>query len=143
LKFDSTSPQAVLGLYDQTDKTTDIFGNVGLGATYAFYTHGRFSVGLQGELEAFGGVRNQSSLETIQTDLGLNPATANIDNTVYGGAGKGTVHFEYRLGSSGFCRIFLDGGAQYQYSLISYPGAGDKTETLWGPYVKIGLRYSF
>jgi hypothetical protein len=26
---------------------------------------------------------------------------------------------------------------------VSYPGAGDENESLYGPYVKVGLRYSF
>jgi hypothetical protein len=131
------------GLYHQSDKTTDYYGNLGLGATYAFYTRGRFSAGLQGELEAFGGQRTQKSLESLPADPGLTPVPDNIDNTVYGGIGRGTLHLEYRVGSSGLCRLFMDAGAQYQYSEISYPSGGDKSETLFGPYVKLGLRYSF
>ena len=143
LDFNSTSPVALLGLYSQTDKTTDIYGNIGVGATYAFFTKGRFSMGLQGEIEGLGGERSQDSLETLKDDPGLVPVTAHINNTVYGGLGKATLHLEYRLGKSGLCRLFLDGGAQFQYLEVSYPGAGDQSETLYGPYVKLGLRYSF
>ena len=143
LTYDSTSPSTVQGIYHQTDNTTDIYGNVGLGATYALHHWGHFRIGLQAEMEAFGGERSQDSLETLYNDIGLTPVTAHISNTVFGGIGRGTVHMEYQLGSSGACRMFLDGGIQYQYSEISYPGLGNQSETLWGPYVKLGFSYSF
>jgi hypothetical protein len=140
MNFNGTSPY---GLYTQSDKTTDIYGNLGLGATYSFFTRGRFSLGVQGEIEGLGGERSQDSLETLNKDSGLTPETAHLDNTVYGGLGKATLHLEYRLGKSGLCRLFLDGGYQYQYLEVSYPGSGDQNESLYGPYVKLGLRYSF
>jgi hypothetical protein len=37
----------------------------------------------------------------------------------------------------------MDAGAQYQFLEVSFPGLGDQNETLYGPYVKLGLRYSF
>jgi hypothetical protein len=143
LSLQSQNPPPFASIYKQNDKTTDIYGNLGLGATYAFFTKGRFSMGLQGEIEGLGGERTQKSLETISTDPELVPSTASIDNTVYGGLGKGTLHLEYRLGSSGLCRLFMDAGAQYQFLEVSYPGLGNQNETLYGPYVKLGLRYSF
>jgi hypothetical protein len=143
LNYSTTTPVALLGFYSQSDKTTDIYGNVGAGATYLIYKWGDFSVGLQGEVEGLGGIRNQDSLETLKDDPGLRPETAHINNTVFGGLGKGTLHLEYRLGKSGTCRLFMDAGAQYQFLEVSYPSQGDKTETLWGPYVNLGLRYSF
>jgi hypothetical protein len=54
-----------------------------------------------------------------------------------------TVRFEYRLGRSGLFKVFADGGAQAKYTQIQYSGLGTFDELLWGPYVKLGVRYDF
>lgn len=139
LKDASTLPP---GLYTQRDKSTDIRGDLGVGATYSIYSSRRFRFGLTVEGEGFYGDRSQDSLETL-TGTGLTPVTASINNTIYGGIGRGVLHFEYRFGHTGLLRAFLDGGAEANYTVIDYPSAGTFNELLWGPYVKLGLRYSF
>lgn len=128
--------------YHQSDKTTDLLGNVGFGVMYNIASSGRLRVFLQGEGEGFGGTRSQDSLETLVGDSGK-PTTATIDNTLFGGIGRGTVRLEYSLGRSELFKIFLDGGIQGQFSEVSYTKNGSQSENLWGPYVKLGARYSF
>jgi len=141
LKDDASSP--AFGRYSQTDKTQDLLGNVGFGLGYSLYSTRRARLGLQFEGEGFFGVRTQDSLEFLSADYGLDFKTAKIDNTLYGGIGRITVRYEYRLGRSGLFKIFADGGGQMRYTLVSYPDAGSSTELLWGPYVKVGVRYAF
>lgn len=142
LTDDSSIPG--LGLYKQTDKTTDLLGNLGFGLGYRLYTTRRFRIDLQFEGEGFFGQRSQESLETLPELDPLFPyKTANIDNTLYGGIGRLTVRFEYRLGRSGLFKVFADGGAQMRYTQIEYSGVGTFDELLWGPYVKLGVRYDF
>lgn len=131
------------GLYSQNDKSTDIRGNLGAGLTYGIYSTRRFRFGVQVEGEGFFGYRSQDSLETLNSDFGLTPQTATINNTLYGGLARAVMHFEYRFGRTGLLRAFLDGGAEADYTMINYPSAGSSDELLWGPYVKLGLRYSF
>jgi hypothetical protein len=142
LTDDSVIP--ALGLYHQDDKTTDFLGNLGFGLGYSLYTTRHFRIGLQFEGEGFYGNRSQESLETLP---GIDPSfpytTAKIDNTLYGGIGRVTVRFEYRLGRSGLFKVFADGGAQAKYTQIQYSGLGTFDELLWGPYVKLGVRYDF
>ena len=137
-----------LGLYKQTDKTTDLLGNLGFGVGYRLYTGKRFRLGLQLEGEGFYGTRSQDTLETLDESVYQLPLSeyksATIDNTLYGGIGRATLHFEYRLGQSGLMKAFADFGAQAKYTIISYPsGAGSFNELLWGPYGKLGFSYSF
>jgi len=127
------------GVYTQNDKATDIRGNLGAGLGYNIYSSRRFRFGLDAEGEGFFGKRSQDSLETLN---GAGP-TVSINNTLYGGIGRAVAHFEYRFGRTGLLRCFLDGGAEVDYTMISYPSAGTPNELLWGPYVKFGLRYSF
>jgi hypothetical protein len=148
LADDSTIP--ALGLYHQTDKTTDLLGNLGFGLGYSLlpglfgHTTGHFRIGLQFEGEGFYGNRSQESLETLPEFDPLFPyKTAKFDNVLYGGIGRATVRFEYRLGRSGLFKIFADGGAQLKYTQIQYSGVGSFDELLWGPYVKLGVRYDF
>jgi len=142
LTDDSIIP--ALGLYHQTDKTTDVLGNLGLGVGYSLYTTRRFRIGLQLEGEGFYGNRSQRSLETLPgLDASFPYKTADIDNTLYGGIGRATVRVEYRLGRSGLFKVFADGGAQVKYTQIQYSGLGTFDELLWGPYVKLGVRYDF
>lgn len=128
--------------YHQTDNTSDYLGKVGFGVAYNIVNSRRFRVYLQAEGEGFGGTRTQDSLETLAADTGK-PQSATINNTVFGGIGRGTGRLEYRMGRSGLFKIFLDGGIQGQFSEVSYPSTGSQSENLWGPYVKIGARYSF
>jgi hypothetical protein len=128
--------------YHQTDSTSDMLGNLGFGVSYNIYSHGRLGVYLQAEGEGFGGTRSQDSKETLVGTSG-SPKTATIDNTLYGGVGRVTARLSYGFGRSGLFKVFLDGGFQGQFSEINYPGVGSETENLWGPYVKIGARYSF
>jgi hypothetical protein len=137
-----------LGLYNQTDETTDLLGNLGFGVGYRLYTGKRFRLGLQLEGEGFYGTRSQETLETLdQSVFGLPLSayqSATIDNKLYGGIGRATLHFEYRLGQTGLMKVFADLGAQAKYTQVSYPsGAGSFDELLWGPYGKLGFSYSF
>jgi hypothetical protein len=129
--------------YTQIDKSTDIRGNFGAGLAYTVYSSRRFRCGLAVEGEGFYGNRSQDSLETLKSDYGLAPVTATINNTIYGGIGRAVVHFEYRFGRTGLFRSFLDAGGEADYTMVNYPSAGTSDELLWGPYVKLGLRYSF
>ena len=141
LKDDASSP--AVGRYTQTDKTKDLLGNVGFGLGYSLYTTRRARFGIQFEGEGFFGNRTQDSLEFLSADEGLEFKSANISNTLYGGIGRATFRFEYRLGASGLFKIFADGGGQMRYTLVNYPDAGSSTELLWGPYIKLGVRYAF
>jgi hypothetical protein len=143
LTDDSTFPG--LGLYHQTDHTTDYLGNLGFGVGYSLYRSSRVRWALQLEGEGFYGDRTQESLETLpQANFFSAPfQTATIDNTLYGGIGRGTVRFEYRLGQSGAFRVFVDGGIEGKYTKIHYSQVGTPDELLWGPYAKVGVRYSF
>ncbi|HEY5915609.1 MAG TPA: hypothetical protein VJA21_33915 [Verrucomicrobiae bacterium] len=142
LQDETTIP--VLGLYRQTDKTTDLLGNVGFGVGYLLHRskNGRFWTFLQAEGEGFYGNRSQDSKEAL-VNAGFDFPTAKIDNDLYGGIGRGTVRLEYRLGRSGLLKIFGDGGIQAKFTEINYPSLGTFNELLWGPYVKVGLRYAF
>jgi hypothetical protein len=131
-----------LGLYQQTDKTDDILGNLGFGASYLLFP-GRIRVSLQMEGEGFFGRRSQKSTESLANALFTFP-TANIDNDLYGGIGRGTVDLQYSVGQSGAFKIFADGGLQAKFTMISYSsGLGTFNELLWGPYIKVGVRFSF
>jgi len=135
------------GLYEQTDETTDLLGNLGFGVAYSVYSGRRLRIGLQMEGEGFYGTRSQDSAEALP-QAGISFPSASIDNTLYGGIGRATVRLEYRLGQSGLFKIFLDAGGQLKYTIINYDSTGSFSEdsfdeTLWGPYVKIGLRYAF
>ena len=134
---------AAQGGYTQKDSTTDVLGNFGFGLGYSLYASGRLRFGLECEGEGFYGNRSQQSLEAFNTDFGLNPVTANINNTLYGGIGLATMRLEYRLGRSGLFKVFGEAGAEGRNTEISYPGAGTHNELLWGPYAKLGISYAF
>lgn len=145
---DQTRLPEPFGLYNQTAETTDYLGNLGFGVGYRLYTGKRFRLGLQMEGEVFYGTRTQDTLETLETSVfELDPSefkNVTIDNKLYGGIGRATLHFEYRLGQTGLMKAFADFGVQAKYTQISYPnGAGSFDELLWGPYGKLGLSYSF
>ena len=131
-------------LYNQKDDTTDILGNFGLGLKYSLYSTLRFKLGLQGEAEAFYGVRNQTSTESFSLDYGQVPQSASINNDLYGFIGRATVHAEWLTGHTGRFKVFSDFGVQYKTATVSYPG-GTKApdEYIFGPYVKLGVSYVF
>lgn len=137
------SSGAGAGLYYQKDETKDILGNLGLGLTYYLKDTGRLRMGLQLEAEGFYGSRQQRSLETLPAVQPFPFVTADIDNTVSGGFGRGTLHLEYRFGESRRLRAFMDTGGQVNYSVIKYPNLGSFDELLWGPFGKLGLSYRF
>ena len=145
LKDNATLPAAEGGgVYTQTDDTQDILGNVGVGLAYSLYTTHKFRVDLQGEVEGFGGVRHQQSTEALPNSLQFGPQVS-IDNTLYGGIGRATVHGEYRIGKSGLFKAFGDVGIEGRYDIINYSQSANSSpnEYLWGPYIKLGLRYDF
>ena len=142
-----TLADPLLGFYREDIKATDLLGNVGFGVGYRLFSMGRFRLGLQGELEAFYGVRTQDITESFPA-VPITLPSVTIDNTLYGGIGRGTMRMEYRLGQSGLFRIFVDAGVQLKYTQIEYPDAvGFQKESfdeiLWGPYAKLGFSYSF
>jgi hypothetical protein len=141
LADDASSP--AIKRYTQKDTTQDELGNLGFGLGYSLYTSHRLKVGLQLEGEGFFGTRSQDSLETLSADVGVKFVSDTIDNTLYGGIARATVRFEYRLGQSGLFKIFGDLGVQGRYTMIQYPGASAPDEMLYGPYVKVGIRYAF
>lgn len=132
-------------VYTQKDDTKDILGNLGAGVAYSLFTTHRFRIDLQAEAEGFIGERQQKTLETLSLDGGETFQPDNINNLLYGGIGLATVHAEYRMTKSGLFKVFGEAGVEGRYTLIEYSGSGSGTPTeyLWGPYVKLGLRYSF
>jgi hypothetical protein len=142
-EMDLSTTLPPLGFYTQNDETTDLTGNLGFGLLYSVYSSRHVRLGLQLEGEGFYGQRTQESFEDLPQSPGIQTTTATIDNDIYGGIGRATVRFEYRIGSSGLFRAFADGGVQARYTFLSYPDAGSFNELLWGPYVKVGLRYAF
>jgi len=141
---DTTVIPAV-GLYHQDDKTTDYLGNIGAGIGYTFWRTRHIRMMAQAEAEGFYGHRTQKSHEVLQeAGPGFPFPTANIDNDLYGGIGRGTLRFEYRFDSEGAYKAFIDGGMQAKFTEVGYPGGlGSFNELLWGPYVRAGLRFSF
>jgi hypothetical protein len=131
------------GSYSQSDKTTEIQGNLGFGLSYILFNRQRSRFWLSVEGEGFYAHRSQKSTETLGADVGLGVKTADIANNIYGGIGRATLRYEYRFGQRGLLKIFGDGGFQGRFMEITYPSAGSQQEMLYGPYVKVGLRYSF
>jgi hypothetical protein len=128
--------------YSQTDDTQDILGNVGVGLSYSLYTTHKWRFDLQGEIEGFGGVRYQQSTEKSGSQQG---PQVSIDNTLYGANGRATIHGEYRMGKSGLFKVFGEVGVEGRYDIINYSQSANSSpnEYLWGPYIKLGLRYDF
>lgn len=132
------------GIYEQANNSTDILGNLGFGVRYTIYTNRRLTIGLQGEGEGFYGTRSQESTENLPENYGYQKVPVTINNTLMGGIGRGTVRFDYRLGKASPFRIYGDVGFQAKFTVVNYPqGGGSANEMLWGPYAKLGLRYSF
>jgi hypothetical protein len=141
MTLETTVP--ALGFYVQNDKTEDLTGNVGFGLLYSLYTTRHLRLGIQLEGEGFYGMRSQDSDENLPQSPGIQTSTATIDNDIYGAIGRATLRFEYRIGRSGLFKAFADGGVQGRYTNVDYDDLGSFGELLWGPYVKIGLRYAF
>ena len=99
---------------------------------------------LERDVEGFGGVRHQQSTESLPSRDLFGP-TVSIDNTLYGANGRATVHGEYRMGKSGLFKVFGDVGVEGRYDIINYTDSANSApnEYLWGPYIKLGLRYDF
>ncbi len=135
--------QSPAKIYQQKDDTTDYLGNLGFGLRYSLYSTLRFKVQLQGEAEGFIGERTQNSEETLRFDSGGEVLSTTINNMLYGGLGRGTVHFEYLFGETGRLKMFSDVGVFYKYTKVEYSGASAPSESLWGPYVKVGVSYVF
>lgn len=137
-----------IGLYTESDKTQDFLGNLGAGLAYALYTGERWRIALQGEAEAFFGTRSQKTTEDVpDEELGTKPS-ASLSNTLYGGIGRVTVRAQYAFGKSGFFKAYGEAGFQGKFTEVDYSSAGNFKggsfdELLWGPYVKLGVRYSF
>jgi hypothetical protein len=132
------------GDYTQKDNTEDILGNIGAGLAYSLYTTHKLRIDLQGEIEGFGGERHQESTESLPF-RDLQGPQVSIDNTLYGGIGIATIHGEYRMGKSGLFKIFGEVGVEGRYDIVDYSGSSSSSpsEYLWGPYIKLGLRYDF
>ena len=141
---DATLTASIPSYYSQTDDTKDILGNIGFGLTYTVYARPRFKLGLQVEGEGSFGERSQDSTEDLPQDANLSTSRASINNTLYGGIGRGTLHADWRVGHSGRWKLTGDLGVQAKFTKINYPNAGSSPdEYLWGPYVKIGASYVF
>jgi hypothetical protein len=138
----STSPSR---FYEQTDQTEDILGNVGFGVVYFVHRGNRAKLGLLLEGEGFYGHRSQDSREDLHNFDPYPIVNAEIDNELYGGLGRSTLRFEYALGRRGVFKLSADAGMEVKYTQIQYSdfGIGTRDELLWGPYAKIGLKYSF
>ncbi len=131
-----------VGLYEQTDTTEDLLGNLGFGLRYSLYSTPRIRFNLFFEGEGFYGQRTQDTKEVLpEAGVGFPFPTASIDNDLYGGIGRFLVRVEYRF-SDAF-NAFADVGVQGKYLQIDYPGLGGFDELLWGPYAKVGLTFNF
>jgi len=148
------SDQAIfplLGFYSQTDNTKDYLGNLGFGAGYALVQGltSNWKVGLQMEGEGFYGNRSQKSLEVVPGYQNFPISafqTASINNDLYGGIGRGTVHVEYLFSERSRFKLSLDVGVEAKVTEVNYPGSGlfhggTFNELLWGPYAKAGLTF--
>ncbi len=127
--------------YSEHDNTFDYLGNLGFGLSYAAYSTIRLKVGLQMEGEGFGGVRSQDIDESFGPS-NIHGSTT-IHNTLYGGIGRLTLHMDYRLGQAGRWKLTADAGMMTKYNIITYPDASNKSELLYGPYVKVGASFVF
>lgn len=131
------------GKYEQTDKTQDYLGSLGIGVRYNIIAKERWTLDAFLEGEGFGGTRSQQSLETLPSATGLNFETADINNMLYGASGRFTMQFNYHFKSPSGFLLFANAGAGAKYTLIDYSENGTQHELLWGPYVRLGIRYRF
>lgn len=137
--------------YNQTDQTTDILGNLGFGFGYYIHKGDIFRLALQVEGEGFYGHRSQDSQENVTAPPPAATApSVSLGNDLYGGIGRGTVRFQWALaeGKYGLLKVYSDIGVEAKYTIINYSASanfagGSYDELLWGPYVKVGLRFDF
>jgi hypothetical protein len=144
-----TATFPVLGQYAQTDHTKDILGNFGFGIAYSFYDGDRARLAAQLEGEGFFGHRDQKTSENLPfTQGGIVGPTVSINNELYGAIGRLTFRYQYAFGAARAIKAFVDVGMETKYSYINYSASGlfsggTFNELLWGPYARVGLRYSF
>ena len=129
---------------------SDWAGNLGAGVGYAFISGSRFRFSGVVEGEGFAGYRVLDVNESIE---GIDPAgPLHLDSVVYGGLGRTTLRLEWFPNDTGKLRFFADAGIQARYNAVTYEdevvnklGNQENTfnELLWGPYVRVGCRYSF
>jgi hypothetical protein len=154
--LDSWTTPPPVNQYNQTDQTTDILGNAGFGVGYFLPRRylpsswrDRLRVSLQVEAEGFYGHRSQEVQESLPLyDPVITGPVVSISNELYGGYGRATVRFQWALGKSGLLKAFSDIGVGAKYTIINYSASanyagGSYNELLWGPYVKVGLRWDF
>lgn len=139
-------------LYRQETEMSDLLGNLGLGGTVTLIQNpgSPFRLGFQLEAEGFAGGR---SLDMTESRREAEDAHDEFDaRMVYGFLGRGTFRLEYAFGRNQLLTGFLDAGMQVKYSLVDYEDrqigqssfeGGTFDELLWGPYTKLGIRYSF
>jgi hypothetical protein len=131
--------------FQNRNDSQDFIGNFGAGIGYSTITSasGGFKLTLQSELEGFYGRRSQEIEEKFGIDPNDQGPIVNIGNDIFGGIGRATVRFQFRLNESGLARAYVDLGVQGRYNGVQYEGLGTATEFLWGPYARAGFRYSF
>jgi hypothetical protein len=157
----STFNLGVLGfgdgdLYLRSTSSRDVLGGVGFGLAYELFATHRVSVRAQLEGEGFYGKRDQSLRERAFDLQGFGVKLPEAD--LYGGQARLTVRVDLlpirRLDA---LRTYIDFGMQSRYMEIRYPSdtipeisesisrfeSQTEDELLWGPYVKVGLNYSF
>lgn len=147
--------------YDYYHRDThwkDVFGSVGVGLSYDLAGSLRYAVLLQVEGEGFYGRRGQTIEERLGSARGPEVDMPTAD--LYGGQVRFTVGIDaVPFASVDALRLYLDVGVQARYtevryptdSALSYSGSPDGAkfegitvnELLWGPYVKLGLKYTF
>jgi hypothetical protein len=143
-------------LYERFESSTDLLGGIGFGFAYELYATRSVSLRAQLEGEGFYGKRDQSLRERLRDQQGRNVTLPEAD--IYGGQARLTVRLDLlpvrRLDA---LRGYVDVGVQSRYTELRYPAAtipaisGESVrfekhsanELLWGPYVKVGLNYSF
>jgi hypothetical protein len=139
--------------YVQDTALEEVQGNLGFGLGYPLVRGSRARLSAVVEGEGFAGSRTQDISEDIfnpNTSISIlgGAAAEKLDNLVYGGLGRGVFRFEFFTGDTGRLRVFADAGIQARYTIVEYPEALGSSakgfgELLWGPYAKVGLKYSF
>lgn len=146
--------------YRNTGTIRDITGNLGFGLDYRLFNFKENRIRTRAVLEGegFGGIRSREFNEVTIPFSGEN----SMDNMVYGGLGRLLLRAEYSFGNDQQWRAFIEGGIQLRWTMESYKTpdralVGDNgvdlsnveirpsgnSDLLWGPYVRLGLRYAF
>jgi hypothetical protein len=137
--------------YILKDDFQDLRGNLGYGVAMPITfidlgSHFRFLLLQEGE--GFYGERFQSISENLTfgggyARLDMNGPKVPVDNSLYGGLGRLTFRSQYNFGQGGLFSLFCDAGIEVRYTRIEYSNLGTFGELLWGPYIRVGARYSF